>query len=326
MRALRAEVDAGVLAENITVEKWITYWLDEVCELKPSTMYTYRNYVRTWIVPNLGKIELRKLRPEHVRRLQRKMAEAGKAPTTIRQMHAILSRALSVARDDRRIVENVAELAKVKVPADGATHASLTEVEAIRVLRTAELAGERRELARLVCALVLGMRQGEVLGLQWEDVDLDAGLLRIHDALHNVPGTGGPALGTVKSRASRRAIPLFDAAAAAFAAWQEVAGPSPWVFPNRLGKPLDKRKDSRDWAAMLEKAGVGHVPLHGARSSAASVLAALGVPDRAIANILGHENVSTTQRHYIRAEDGHLADAMRMSTAALMLPKPQHEA
>lgn len=322
MRALRAEVDAGVLAENITVEKWITYWLDEVCELKPSTMYTYRNYVKTWIIPAIGKIELRKLRPEHVRRLQRKMAEAGKAPTTIRQMHAILSKALTVAREDRRIVENVAELAKVKVPADGAKHASLTEVEAIRVLRTAELSGDRRELARLVCALVLGMRQGEVLGLQWEDVDLDAGLLRIHDALHNVPGTGGPALGTVKSKKSKRTVPLPLPVVDILAAWKAKATSTTWVFPNNRGKPLDKRRDARDWSASLAAAGIGHVPLHGARSSAASVLAAMGVPDRVIADILGHENVTTTQRHYIRAEGGHLVAALD-GAAALMLPKPQ---
>jgi len=319
MRALRAEVDAGVLAENITVEKWITYWLDEVCvELKPSTLYNYRSYVRTWAVPVLGKLELRKVKPEHIRRLHATMEKAGKSPATIRQMHAIVARSLKVAEQEGRVLRNVATL--VDAPSgSGDPHASLTADQARTVLAAA---ATERELARLTCALVLGLRQGEVLGLHWSDVDLALGLLRVHDALHNVPGTGGPALGTVKSKASKRTVPLPVPVMDILAAWKAKATSATWVFPNNRGKPLDKRKDARDWSAALAKAGVGHVPLHGARSSAASVLAAMGVPDRVIADILGHENVATTRKHYIRAEGGHLVAALD-GAAALMLPKPQ---
>ena len=319
MRGLRTEVDAGVLADNITVEKWLAYWLDEVCDLKPSTMYNYRSYVRTWIDGTaLAKLELRKLKPEHVRRLHKTMEAAGRAPATVRQMHAILSRALKVAKQEGRVLHNVAEL--VDTPSgEGEPHPSLTANQARLVLLSA--VDDKRELARLTCALVLGMRQGEVLGLRWADVDLDLGLLRIHDALHNVPGTGGPALGSVKSKASKRVIPLPLPVAGILAAWKASAS-SEWVFPNRDGGPLDKRRDSRHWEASLQRAGLVHVPLHGARSSAASVLAAMGIPDRVIADILGHASVTTTQIHYIRAEGGHLVAALDAAAAA-MLPAPK---
>ena len=92
---LKASTAAGVRTDSrATVEKWLTYWLDEVAAPKnaASTMKTYRGYVDNWIVPALGKKRLTAVKPADVRALHRTMETAGKSGATRRQAHAILQR------------------------------------------------------------------------------------------------------------------------------------------------------------------------------------------------------------------------------------------
>lgn len=298
---LKKALEAGVLPTTITVDVWLQHWLDEVCavRLKPKTVYGYRGYVSRWITPAIGSTQLQKLRPEQVRAVYSAMRKAGQSDASIRQVHAILRRALVVAEREGRVLRNAAAVVEVSSKR-GEPHGTLSAVDATRVIQAAT---DPRTRARLVCALVLGLRQGEALGLRWADVDLQRGALRVRQALSVVPGQA-PTMTDPKSTASARVVPLPAGAVAELQAWRDVSA-SPWVFPAADGgHNRNPRADWAVWKHALEVAGVRHVPLHGARGSAASMLLAMGVPERVIADILGHANARVTQEHYLHSDEG----------------------
>ena len=312
---IRAELEAGMVANDATLGDWIDHWRAVICPergLKPSTLYAYDSYIKQWIKPQLGKVKLKALTADHVRKLHQAMREAGKSAASIRQAHAILSRALKVAEREGKVRRNVAAL--VDVPSPGASHhGELTTAQAKKVMQAAQ--GDRRLVARLAVALILGLRQGEALALRWSDLDLTAqempdgtmigGTLEVSEGLTIIRGEG-PRLTGVKSVASRRLIPLPLEVAVLLDSWRIVATDPEWVFPSLRtghGPETDPRADWQRWKDALERAGVPHVPLHGARATAASVLMERGVPDRVTADILGHAQVATTRKHYLRSQD-----------------------
>jgi integrase len=305
MAQKRREIDAGVLSDDATVEAWLTYWLDNVAanRVRERTLQGYRGYVRTWLIPHLGRHRLDKLKPDHVRALYAAMEKAGLSDATRRQAHAILRRALVVAERDGRIMRNPA--AMVDPPPVGTVHhVPLTLTEARSVL--AVLDGDPLA-ARWACALLQGMRQGECLGLRWANVDIDARRITIREELVRITGKGLQ-LTPPKSTTSTRSIPMLEPVALLLDAMPRTGE---FVF---YGKAMDPRRDWGLWKALLVRAGVcapdmaeGDMPaLHAARGTTASLLHEAGVPDKTIAEILGHSSVQITRQAYIHGnEDTH---------------------
>lgn len=321
LRKLAREVEAGAIGDDITVEHWMAHWLDEICPargLKPSTIYGYRSKTATWITPTIGRILLRKLTPQHVRNLHKRMRDDGKAEATVRQVHAILSRALTVAEREQRVSRNVAAL--VDAPSIGDKHHEALTVDQAKAVLAA--APTPRELARHVCALILGLRRGEALALRWRDVDLEHGLMRVQESVDWTPGNGAQ-LGTVKSQASDRIIPLPAGVVGVLARLRQEDPHGDWLFPGPDGNHQSHAKsDWKQWRDALVRAGVPHVPHHGARASAASLLMEMGVPDRVIADILGHADVQITKRAYLRSNEDQRRKALDGAFREL-LPLPQ---
>lgn len=98
-----------------TLDAWLAHWLDTIAapRLRPSTLTTYRGYVRNRVVPNLGRHRLDKLQPEHLEALYAQLAADGLAPASVLQIHRIISRALKVAMQRGKIRRNVAALVQV---------------------------------------------------------------------------------------------------------------------------------------------------------------------------------------------------------------------
>jgi integrase len=181
----------------------------------------------------------------------------------------------------------------------------LTSDDARAVLRAAE---GTRNGARWSVALALGLRQGEALGLPWDAVDLDAGTLRVRQALQRQKGKG-LVIVEPKSAAGKRTVtlprPLLDALRQHRTAQLEerLAAANVWqdhglVFAQPNGRPLDPRSDHRAWRALLTAAGVRPTKLHDARHTAATVMLTMGVPARAVMQILGHSQISLTLGTY----------------------------
>lgn len=296
-KALKASIDDGVLPSDMTVEQWVQHWLEHEVDrkLRPLTARTYRHYAENWIIPHLGKRRLDKLRPDHVEALYAAMSDQGKSDATRRQVHAILRRSLVIAERQKRIPWNPA--AKVDPPPVGkGSHGKFTLPEAKAILRVLDDPNVRA--TRWVCALLAGMRQGEALGLRWEDVDFDRNVIVVQRAIQQVPGKGLQ-VADLKSEKSYRAIPMVEPVRLALLAERQPGG-----FVWGVGeKPPAPRIDYGAWKRLLELAGVAHKPLHAARATTASLLMEAGVSDKVIAEILGHSQVTITRKHYLHGDD-----------------------
>lgn len=309
VRALEAKRDAGTAlgaGTPPTVAVWLTEYLDNVAarRVRPSTLDRYRSLARVHIIPRLGHHRLDRLQPEHVERMYTAMADTGLASATVLQAHRLLSRALKIAMQRGRIGRNVCSL----VDAPSLSHHEiepLTVEEARRILTTA---GARRNGARWAIALALGLRQGEALGLQWSDIDLDAPTLTVRRALQRQRGKG-LVLVEPKSRSGRRTIALPEPVAELLRAHrvaqnaERLHAGSEWraldfVFAQRTGLPIDSRADRRDWDQLLKDAGVRPARLHDARHTAATTLLIMGVPARVVMQILGHSQIGLTLGTY----------------------------
>lgn len=320
-----------------TVEKWLNYWLDEIAakKVRPSTLEGYREKVRNYLIPLLGSRRIDKLTPEHIADAWQQIQTYGRpgekgnrvegakavSSTTAHQAHRILSRALKVAMQRGHVTRNVATLIDAPQPADVEME-PLKKDEALRVL---EAVAGRRNAARWRVGLSLGLRQGEALGLRWDDIDLDAGTMAVKHAIAQLKGEG-LVLGPVKSRAGRRVIRLPDqitrelkAQKKAQAAERLKAG-TQWVqtdaggyvFAREDGRPLSPSNDWREWTDLLASLGIDHRRLHDARHTAATMLLLMGVPPRVTMEILGHSRITITQKYQ------HVVDEMHDDAAAKM--------
>jgi integrase len=313
-KALKQSIEDGVIPDDATVEQWMRHWLEHEVDrkLRPQTARGYRQYAENWIIPHLGKRRLDKLKPDHIEALYAAMADAGKADATRRQVHAILRRALVVAERQKKIAWNPA--AKVDPPSVGkGSHGKFTLPEALAILAVLDSPGVRG--SRWACALLAGLRQGEALGLRWEDVDFERNVLVIERAVQQIPGKGLQVVG-LKSEKSYRAVPMVDPVRAALWAERKSSG---FVFGDGE-KPPAPRIDYGAWRKVLALSGVDPKPLHAARATTASLLMEAGVSEKLIAEILGHSQVIITRKHYLHGDDRMHRDAMTSLNTLLGLP------
>lgn len=332
LRELRERVEHGHLPRGRvpTVAEWMTHWLETIAaeRNRPSTLAAYATYVNRYIVPLLGRHRLDRLTPEHIEAAWRSLAtdgcpgKVGAKPlsaTSIHQAHVILTRALKVAQQRRVLIQNPASLMDAPSKADTRIEV-LTKAQAQSVV---DIARRHRNAARWTVAFSLGLRQGEALGLRWEDVDLDGGVIRVRNALGRVTGQGLK-LGPVKSRSGDRAIVLpkpmladLKAHRAAQNAERLAAGnwwhEGDYVFANLDGKPIDPKADWMAWRERLIEAGVPMVRLHAARHTAITMMLAMGIQPQVVKEIAGHAKFSTTETYIDKVDELHLDAAEKMA-------------
>jgi integrase len=320
-----------------TLGEWLTYWVEHIAapSVRENTLAGYRVAVNVHLIPGLGAHKLDRLQPEHLERFYARMIEQGSAPGTAHQAHRTLRTALGEAERRGRIVGNPAKLAK-------APRLEEHEVQPYSVEEVQELlrvAGKRRLAARWAVALALGLRQGEVLGLMWTDLDFETGTMWVRRGrlrpkyAHGCDGSCGRTPGycprrvqvraetnDTKSRAGRRAVGLpaelgvllerhrdeQDAErVAAGQLWRE----SGYVFTTPLGEPVNPNTDYHHWKRLLGDAGLRDARLHDARHTAATVLLILGVPERAVMGLMGWSSSGMAARYQ------HITGAIRGDVA-----------
>ena len=169
------------------VGPFLRRWLDEVARptLRASTYSSYDDSLEGHLVAGLGHIALSKLTPAEVQAFLNRKLASGLSPRRVQYIHAVLRRALRTAERWGMVSRNVAKLVDPpRVPKHEIN--PLTPEQARQLIVAAE---DDRHRALYVTALGTGLRQGELLGLRWNDVDLDAGRLRVRHTLANVGGT-----------------------------------------------------------------------------------------------------------------------------------------
>ncbi len=242
----------------------------------------------------------------------------GLSATTAGHAHAILSAALNDAKRDGLIIANPCELVDHPKGAASNVRRALTMEEVRRIL--AEL-DRRPNGSRWLAALLLGLRQGEALGLRWNRIDpcamtitIDTQLQRIpyvkgdarefprRNHLRTLPGydytvvVGNLCLVTTKTESSKRVVPLPPILADALAAHERSTLYVPamagliWTRPD--GRPIEPTEDREEWHDILVAAGVPDTDQHSARHTTSTLLLALGVSEDVRMAILGHSTAA----------------------------------
>jgi integrase len=308
-----------LVSDRQTVAESLASWLDT---LRPtidlSTWKRRREYVEYHIVPKLGQIRLRDLAPQLVQRLYADRLASGLSTSTVHHIHATLHKALRDAERLGLVARNVCKLVNVPRMAESEIH-PLSREDARVLLDVA--AGERLE-ALYVVAVSTGMRQSELLGLRWKDVDLDANLLRVRMQLKREEREW--VWKEPKTRRSRRQIALAAPVVEVLQrhrARQEaerLSLESAWrdcdlVFCNKMGGPLFARNLVRSFMTLLEKAAIPHIRFHDLRHTAATLLLSARVNPKVVSEMLGHASVSITLDIY-----SHVIPDMQQDAAAAM--------
>lgn len=285
LEALKASLRIGHVPEvgaSPTVATWLEHWLTVICpeRVRPTTLQGYESKVRFRLIPGLGRHRLAKLNDEIVGDYFAQLRREGLSAATRLQLFRILSRALKVAMRRGKIPRNPCDL----LDPPSIDRDEIKPVSAGNTTRLLDKAAERGllVLVRWLIALLLGLRQGEVLGLRWQYVDLDGEVPTIYvrwalarlkwrhgcddEPCGRRPATcparhgGGLQFVPVKSKKSRRDLPIppnllvllrklrllqREARLAAGSRWQD----HDLVVCGPVGEPVDPR---RDWEAFKE--------------------------------------------------------------------------
>ncbi len=311
-------LDAG----NLTLEEYLVRWLSDSVKstVRASTFERHEQLVRFHIRPALGEIKLKALTPAHVRRLISDKLGGPLAAGTVRKIHSTLHKALSQAVSDGLIPRNAAA---VKAPSPAPKEMRpLSEAEARAFLKAARESGDRFE-ALYVLAITTGLRRGELLGLRWDDADLERGTLRVGRAL--VRKGGRHTLGETKTRRGRRLVNLTPRTVAVLKGHRkkqleqrvQLAGmyeDHGLIFSSEIGTPLNPENlVKRSFKPLLKKAGLPEIRFHDLRHTCATLLMERGVHPKLVQELLGHATIAMTldtYSHYLPSMGDQASGAM----------------
>lgn len=293
----RAALKNGTLLpdEEILFSEYLDRFLTDIATptLKPKTVDAYRWLIESHIKPNLGHLTLTQLRPDHLQNLYTKKLEEGLSKRTVQHMHAVIRRSLNQALKWDLIGRNPATVVTAPTP-DRRPPKTFSSDQAKQFLESVE---DHRWYPIYVLAITTGMRQGEILGLHWEDVDLNSGNLAVRRTIQLLQGRiieGEP-----KSAGSRRTIALPNYTVAVLLLHQERTGKDKGLlFTTSSGKPVSPRNLSRHFHQALDRTGLPKIRFHDLRHTAATLLLKEKVHPKIVQEMLGHSTISLTLDTY----------------------------
>jgi len=304
---LQKELDSGVRVsvENWTVQGYLEHWLETVVKPNraPKTYQGYELVVRLHIGPHVGRKKLRALTVRDVRLMCQHLAAGGMQRRGVQFAHAVLRAGLQNAMRDELLTRNVAKLVQIPAP-EYVVGQGLKPEEAKKLLAAAK---SERLCALYVLALYLGLRRGELLGLQWQHVDLEAETLQVVQALQRVDGQ--LQLKMPKTRSSRRTIPLPTPVVEALRAHkvaqgkERLAAGADWqdtgmVFASRAGTPMEPDNLRRSWYRIREVLPEPRPRFHDLRHTCVTLLLTEGVAPHIVQEIVGHSAIDVTMTIY----------------------------
>lgn len=293
--------------DRLRLETYLADWLAAVRpNLAHASYVRYEQCVNKHILPALGKRRLAQLTPIEISRFYADRLKAGVSPSTVRYIHRTLNTALATAERWGTVPRNVARL--VDPPRVPRFEGQALTAEQARQL----IAGsaDDRWHALYALAVTTGMREGELLGLHWADVDLDAGTLLVRYTLSRVGKTH--TLAEPKTKSSRRTVyiladvvPMLKAHRQAQREWRlahaDAYEDQDLVFPNVFGGPMDAGQLLKEWYPLLERLGLPRVRFHDLRATYTTLLREAGVTLEQVSRSLGHTTTAMTLRHYSHA-------------------------
>ena len=285
-----ADRDAGMVfdAGSLRVGDYLDGWLDSIRDtLRRRSWIRHEEIVRLHLKPSLGGIKLDRVNALQIQSLYRAKLDSGLSPRTVQIIHVTLYKALKQAVKWTLLPRNIAEnVDPPKVPKKEIR--PLSEEQVKRLLQAAE--GDKLQ-ALYVLAVHTGMRSGELLGLKWEDVDLEGGTVQVRRTVFNGH------IESPKGTKGNRSIKLTRASTRALQGHKRTGE---WVFSTRVGTTISVHNlHNRSWKPLLLKAGLPHTTrFHDLRHTCATLLLSKGVHPKIVQEVLGHSSTTITLDTY----------------------------
>ena len=306
---------------KVTVGEYIREWLDGSHGLANKTRERYLELAENQILPSLGQVLLQKLRPVDVKNWHERLLRAGSrggrplAPRTVGHAHRVLHRALQIGVETEVLARNVASA--IPMPKVEAQEVEILDAEQVATLLEKLRDHWMHNLAAV--DLATGLRRGELLALQWGDVDLEGASLRVDRSLEETEL--GLRFKAPKTKHGKRTLALPPSAVAVMREHRvkqletrlalglgKPAGDT-LVFSRYDGSPMPPRQFSKAWLQVCRSLVLPRVKFHALRHTHASALTSAGLDGVMISRRLGHANPTVTLNIY-----GHLFE--RTDTAA----------
>ncbi len=322
LRQMQTQVDQGYNHQGgkITLAVYLEQWLEtNKTTLRDKTAHQYGQIISKHIIPNIGSIQLKDLQLTKVELFYARLIQAGVGIRTVRLTHAVLHKSLEKAVRYGLVVRNPSHGAALPRQKQSEMQV-LDESQATQFLVAAH---GSYYAALYYLAVHTGMREGELFGLKWSDLQWNSGTLYVQRQVQKVPGQVWSFV-EPKTRAGRRPIKLGegtlhvlrlhknyqeDQKSLTGSRWQD----NNLIFPSRAGTPGDPSNLRVDFMRVLEKAGLPKIRFHDLRHTAASLMLNHGVPVIVVSKILGHAKPSITLDVY-----GHLYHEMQVEAARIM--------
>ena len=279
------------------------HWLDNYVAIlcKPATLRSYKQALRVHLVPFFQDRELREISPEEVSLMVAKLHRGGSAPKHINNIKGVLSSMFTKAIEWGYAEQNPARMVK-------ALRYRKPDVDFWESEQSEAFLAKVRELRPrwypfFLCALRTGMRMGELVGLEWGDVDFVIGELHINKSYSHGHLT------TPKSGRSRR-VPMTPELIRALKAHRHVNGEL--VFPWSDGSYLPNNRIKHPFWTCIKAAGVKKIRFHDLRHTFASQLVMKGAPMRVVQELLGHSTLQMTMRY------AHLSPSAKTDAVAVL--------
>ena len=318
LKAISVALDEGtyIAPNKTTVNQWLDIWVNEYLGgVKPLTVQTYQCYIEKHMKPAFGATKLTDLTPHMIQRFYN---DLDLSPKTVKNIHSILHSALQQAVENRLLAINPTDACKL--PKIEKYEIKPLEPQQIALLLEEASADNYANL--FTVAIFTGMRQGELLGLTWENVNFDTGTITVKQQLQCKDGTYF--LQTPKNGKSRVIVPAQVAMDALRDEKEKQArnqrtygecwqNPDNYVFTDALGKHLVRRTVVKHFKAVSGRAGIENVRFHDLRHSFAVNSLMIGDDVKTVQANLGHATASFTLDVY-----GHVTQKMQNDSAARM--------
>ena len=310
-----------------TVGQWMDEWFEAYAKVKvrPSSHQTYKGYIENHIKPNIGDIPIEKLTPLQLQKFYRLLLTEGRIPRiesekqpkglsakTVRNINQVISSAMDMAVRHKLILTNPiegCELPKVE-------HREMKTLPAEQLGAFLREAKESGVYELYYLDLATGLRRGELLGLKWEDIDLQNGIIHVRRQVARVDGEVKEL--PLKTKNSYRNISIYQDAVAMLTE-MEAHRSSDYVFPSSTGGPISPDSVNNMLHRVLKRSGLPSIRFHDLRHSHISLLIDMGFTALAIADRVGHESIDITYRyaHLFPTRQTEMADKLdfeRMGT------------
>ena len=294
--------------DSDTVGEFLLFWVSaKTPSWQFKTVERVNLDIKKFIIPEIGAVKLCDLTAEMIEGAYINILNKhGISESSVLHVHSTLRTALARATKMKRLSVN--PMFSVETPKQKKFYASpLTMAEWRKLMQCAQKELTMWHLMWRI-TLATGLRQGEVLGLSWEDFNLDTGGLFVRNQLQRQTGNGLVLKSTLKANAEPREIILDEETTTLMKVWRREQtqfrlqrgswGDKDLVFTNSLGKPIEPRKALIRWKQLLKSAGIKERRLHDARHTFATVLLQSGIEVKVVSHYLGHSDVRTTQNIY----------------------------